>query len=112
MEWSHNDTWMISADDSGVVSYWQSNMSKLKSFQGISSLIEAHRDVIRDLTFSPTDQKFASCSDDGTIKIFNFLDATEERSLTGHGWDVKCIDWHPTKGLLASGSKDNMLKLW
>jgi polyadenylation factor subunit 2 len=22
------------------------------------------------------------------------------------------LDWHPTKGLLASGSKDNLLKLW
>ncbi len=40
------------------------------------------------------------------------MDASEERTLTGHGWDVKCIDWHPTKALLASGSKDNLVKLW
>lgn len=32
--------------------------------------------------------------------------------FVGHGWDVKCIDWHPSKGLLASGSKDNLAKLW
>lgn len=25
---------------------------------------------------------------------------------------MKCIDWHPHKGLLASGSKDNLVKLW
>lgn len=31
---------------------------------------------------------------------------------TGHGWDVKCVEWHPTKGLLVSGSKDNMMKFW
>ena len=31
---------------------------------------------------------------------------------SGHNWDVRCIDWHPTKGLLASGGKDNLLKLW
>ena len=30
----------------------------------------------------------------------------------GHGWDVKCVEWHPTKGLLVSGSKDNMMKFW
>lgn len=30
----------------------------------------------------------------------------------GHGWDVKCVEWHPTKGLLASGSKDNLIKFW
>jgi WD40 repeat protein len=30
----------------------------------------------------------------------------------GHGWDVKCVEWHPTKGLLVSGSKDNQIKFW
>lgn len=80
-------------------------MNNIKAFQ-------AHKDVIRDLSFAPSDNKFASCSDDGTVKIFNFLDGKEERVLSGHGWDVKCIDWHPTKGLLASGSKDNLVKLW
>jgi len=23
--------------------------------------------------------------------------------LAGHGWDVKSVDWHPQKSLLASG---------
>lgn len=34
--------------------------------------------------------------------------------FTGHGADVKCVDWHPCKSLLASGSKDNQqpIKLW
>ena len=32
----------------------------------------------------------------------------------GHGADVKCVDWHPQKGLIVSGSKDNQqpVKLW
>lgn len=32
----------------------------------------------------------------------------------GHGADVKCVDWHPLKGLVASGSKDTQqpVKLW
>ena len=64
------------------------------------------------ITFSPNDAKFVTASDDGTLKIWNFNDATEERALTGHGWDVKCADWHPTLGLIASGSKDNLVKLW
>ncbi|CAK9136492.1 unnamed protein product [Ilex paraguariensis] len=38
------------------------------------------------------------------------------KSLTddeaGHGWDVKSVDWHPTKSLLVSGGKDNLVKLW
>lgn len=33
---------------------------------------------------------------------------------SGHGADVKCVDWHPQKGLIISGSKDNQqpVKLW
>ncbi|KAI9101800.1 WD40-repeat-containing domain protein [Phlyctochytrium arcticum] len=105
MIWSHNDTWLITGDDSGLIKYWQSNMNNLK-------VVQAHKETVRDLSFSPTDAKYASCSDDGTIKIWGFADGVEERTLTGHGWDVKCIDWHPSKALLASGSKDNLVKLW
>ncbi len=42
MRWSHNDTWMISSDDMGVIKYWQSSMNNLKAFQ-------AHKDIVRDL---------------------------------------------------------------
>jgi len=44
--------------------------------------------------------------------VWNFNEGIEERSLTGHGWEVRSVDWHPTKGLIASGSKDNLVKLW
>lgn len=34
--------------------------------------------------------------------------------IAGHGADVKCVHWHPQKGLVISGSKDNQqpIKLW
>jgi len=32
--------------------------------------------------------------------------------LAGHGGDVKAVDWHPQKALLASASKDTLVKLW
>ena len=105
MVWSHSERWMISSDHTGIVKYWQPNLNNVK-------IIQAHREPVRCLSFSPTDIKFASCSDDSTIKIWDFNEAREELMLTGHGWDVKCVDWHPNKGLLASGSKDNLIKLW
>lgn len=62
--------------------------------------------------FSPTDLKLVSCSDDVTVKIWDFATCKEEHILTGHGWDVKCVSWHPQKSLIVSGSKDNLIKLW
>ncbi|CAI0438902.1 unnamed protein product [Linum tenue] len=103
MVWSHNDNWMVSGDDGGAIKYWQSNMNNVKANKS------AHKESVRDLR---TDLKFCSCSDDTTVKVWDFASCQEERSLTGHGWDVKSVDWHPTKSLLVSGGKDNLVKLW
>ncbi|CAF1231236.1 unnamed protein product [Adineta steineri] len=107
MIWSNNEQWMLTGDHNGFVKYWQSNMNNVKVYQ-------AHNDPVRGLTFSPNDSKFASCSDDSFIRIFDFMTGQEERELRGHGCDVKCVDWHPDKGLLVSGSKDSQqpIILW
>ncbi|XP_062561009.1 pre-mRNA 3' end processing protein WDR33 [Armigeres subalbatus] len=107
MVWSHNDNWMVTGDHSGYVKYWQSNMNNVKMFQ-------AHKEPIRGISFSPSDAKFASCSDDGTVRVWDFLRCQEERVLRGHGADVKCVHWHPQKALIVSGSKDNQqpIKIW
>ena len=70
--------------------------------------------TILGISFAPTDVKFASCSDDGTVRVWDFYTRSEERILRGHGSDVKQVDWHPTKGIIASGSKDlqSPIKLW
>jgi polyadenylation factor subunit 2 len=105
LSYSHSDDWLISADDEGQIKYWQPNFNNVQVVQG-------HNDAIRDLAFSPNDSKFVTASDDATLKIFDFARGEEESTLTGHGWDAKCVDWHPTKGLLVSGSKDHLVKLW
>ncbi|KAI9807792.1 MAG: hypothetical protein M1825_005097 [Sarcosagium campestre] len=103
--YSHNDDWLLSADQDGVVKYWQPNFNNVK-------VLQAHNDPIRDLAYAPTDSKFVTASDDSTLKIFDFAAGIEESVLTGHNWDAKSVDWHPTKGLLVSGSKDHLVKLW
>ena len=55
------------------------------------------------MSFSPTDLKFATCADDATIKIFDFARAKAETTLNGHGGDVRCVQWHDTKSVVASG---------
>ena len=97
---------MLSGDQMGCLKFWLPSLNNLKI------LPLAHKESIRSICFSPSDAKFASCADDGLIKVWDFAEAAEERQLQGHGWDVRCIDWHPYKSLLASGSKDNLIKLW
>lgn len=103
--YSHNNDWLLSADHDGIVKYWQPNFNNLQS-------IAAHTDPIRDMAFAPNDSKFVTACDDSTLKIFDFAGGVEESILQGHGWDAKSCDWHPTKGLLVSGSKDHLVKLW
>ncbi|KAL8639085.1 MAG: hypothetical protein Q9228_003834 [Teloschistes exilis] len=104
--YSHNEDWLISACNDGVIKYWQPNFNNVKAIQG-------HDDhPIRGMAFSPNDTKFVTASDDATLKIFDFAGGVEESILTGHNWDAKSVDWHPSKGLLVSGSKDHQVKLW
>lgn len=103
--YAHNDEWLLSADQDGLVKYWQTNFNNVKT-------IQAHTDPVRDMAFAPTDSKFVTASDDRDLKIFDFATSTEQSVLHGHNWDAKCVDWHPTKGLIVSGSKDHQVKLW
>ena len=64
------------------------------------------------LKFAPSDAKFCSCADDGTVRGVGLGALQGGRILAGHGWDVKTCDWHPTYQLIASGSKDNQVKMW
>ncbi|KAK6462394.1 polyadenylation factor I subunit 2 [Scheffersomyces coipomensis] len=105
LQYSHNDEWLLSGDQSGGVKFWQPNFNNVNN-------ITAHPSGVRDIAFSPNDSKFLTCGDDSTVKIWNFNNGQEERTLTGHHWEVKSADWHANLGLIVSGSKDNLVKLW
>ncbi|KAF1917337.1 WD40-repeat-containing domain protein [Ampelomyces quisqualis] len=105
IQYTHTDDWLLSADQHGVVKYWQTNFNNVKE-------IQAHSESVRGLAIAPTDSKFVTCADDTTLKIWDFASSAEELTLTGHGWEVKSVDWHPHKGLLVSGSKDHQVKFW
>ncbi|KAH9483622.1 Polyadenylation factor subunit 2 [Psilocybe cubensis] len=107
MTFTHSGAYLASADKTGIIKYFEPNMNNLTAWQGSSS-----REAIRGLSFSPDDRRFATASDDSSIRIWSFAERRVESVLSGHGWDVKCVEWHPTKGLLVSGSKDNQIKFW
>lgn len=105
MKWSHNKQLLITADANGIVKYWNSAMNNLYE-------IPIHSSPIKDLSFCYNDSKFTTASDDATIKIVDVFRSETERTLTGHNWDVRRAQFHPQKALIASGGKDNLIKLW
>ena len=51
-------------------------------------------------------------SDDSKIHIWPVGGRKPELTLLGHQNDVKCVQWHPDRSLLVSGSRDTSLRLW
>lgn len=76
LSWSHSGQWLLSADNAGVIKYFQQNMNNLQIFQG-------HNEAIRDASWAPNDERFVTGADDGVIKVWNFERMKEERVLTG-----------------------------
>ncbi|KAF7310508.1 WD-REPEATS-REGION domain-containing protein [Mycena chlorophos] len=107
LTFTHSGQYLASADKAGTIKYFEPNMNNLAAWQGSNS-----HEAIRGLSFSPDDRRFATASDDSSVRIWSFQERRVESILEGHGWDVKCVEWHPTKGLLVSGSKDNDVKFW
>ncbi|KAI9501480.1 WD40-repeat-containing domain protein, partial [Coemansia spiralis] len=105
MEWCHNGQWMLTGDHGGILKYWRPNFSFVK-------VINGHKAPIRGLSFSPTDTKFVSASDDQQLKVWDFLRGEEESTLIGHTWVVAAVDWHPYLGMIASGGKDKAVNIW
>ncbi|ADV20919.1 Integral subunit of the pre-mRNA cleavage and polyadenylation factor (CPF) complex, putative; Pfs2p [Cryptococcus gattii WM276] len=103
--YSHNGQALVSTDKGGTIKYFTPHLTNIHGFQG-------HREACHDVSWSPNDERFVTCGDDGLVKIWSYREAKEEKSLSGHGWDVRCVDWHPTKGLIVSGSKDMLVKFW
>jgi polyadenylation factor subunit 2 len=105
LTYTHSGQFFLSADNSGALKYFTPTINNLTT-------IQAHREACRAISFSPNDEKFATGGDDGAIKIWSFGEAKEDKVLSGHGWDVRSLEWHPSKGLIVSGSKDLLVKFW
>jgi len=106
MAWSHNRNYLLTSDAGGNIKYWSPSIAPVKE-------LDSHNaQPIHSLSFAPGDTKFVSCGDDATVRVFDWATISEERVLEGHGWDVKCVQWHPRSSLICSGSKDNLVKLW
>ena len=78
MTFTHSGAYLASTDKSGIIKYFEPNMNNLTAWQGSSS-----REAIRGLSFSPDDRRFATASDDSSVRIWSFAESRVESVLTG-----------------------------
>lgn len=110
---SPNGNFVVSGSDDGTAHVWDINLGKaIHTFK-------QHRSAIRAVAISPDGQWIATGSKDKTIRLFA-LDDPEYREHSssplvapeGHdGW-VRCLAFHPTEPILASGGYDQKAILW
>ena len=74
--------------------------------------LKGHRAPVTRVVFHPTFTLIASCSEDATIKIWDYETGDYERTLKGHTDTVQDVAFDPTGKLLASCSADMQVRVW
>ena len=74
--------------------------------------LEGHTDWIRSLAFAPDGSTVATCSRDGTVKLWNVNVRAEVTTLKGHRGPVTAVAFAPDGNLLATGGADGTIRLW
>ena len=90
-----------------------SSNGEIYLFQGQGrSICKGHTHWVCSIAFSPDGQKFASGSEDQTIRIWDIKTSKFLSTLEGHSSCVRSVTFSDDGKLLASGSEDGTVKIW
>jgi polyadenylation factor subunit 2 len=109
IQFTKNESYLLTGDNTGNIIYFALGSELVQK-----SKLKAHNDKesVTDISFSISDTKFITSSDDKTAKIFDLNTGLEEIIFKEHGSDIKSCDWNPYKNIVCSGGKDQLLKIW
>lgn len=93
----------VSADK--IVRIWE-NDTEIKTLYGIHDDVIRHVEILND-----KGTLFATCSNDTTIKIFDFQ-GTIKKTLSGHESFVYQIKYNPSTNELISCGEDRSIRIW
>ncbi|KAF9346580.1 hypothetical protein BGX34_003797 [Mortierella sp. NVP85] len=74
----------------------------------LSKLAGYHAEKV---AFSPKSYVLACAGVNGTVELWD-IESGSRRTLTGHSGVVKCVVYSPSGNQIASGSTDNVVRLW
>lgn len=74
--------------------------------------LTGHRAPVTSVCLHPTFTILASCSEDGSIRVWDFESSTLEKTLKGHTGTINAVTFDSSGNLLASASSDLTIKLW
>lgn len=75
-------------------------------------ILKGHQKGVAQVRYSPDGRWIASCSADGTIKVWDAATGQHMRTMEGHLAGVSTIAWSPDSNTIASGSDDKAIRLW
>ncbi len=106
---------------SGGPSFYVVPLSKPGKSEATTPLVTGHKGPVQEVEFNPfNDSMVASCSDDGTAKIWGIPEGGLKENLTeplvtlnGHQKGVKTLNFNPVaNNILATCSDDLTVKVW
>lgn len=114
MKMNKKGDYLLTADKTGFIKYFHTTILVENELVVKATDTDKlrHKDAIRDIAFSPNDEKFITCSEDKTLRVGDLESGRYEKVFEGHGSDVTTVDWHPYYSLTASGGKDRFIKVW
>lgn len=97
------DGFFLTASADKTIKLWH----KEKVLQTFTNI---HNDVVRQIAIHPDGDKFASCSNDTTIKV-NDLEGNVLKTFSGHESFVYCVKFAPNGDIVSCG-EDRSIRIW
>lgn len=74
--------------------------------------LQGHADCVYGCSFSPNSEQIASCSNDGTVIIWNSNDGEKSSQFKAHQLLARSVCWSPNGEYIATGSNDQSISVW
>lgn len=90
----------------------QTSVNNRNFMDGVTTVLNGHKDRVTAVAFSNDGQLMASASRDKTIKIWVVKTGMAVKTLRGHSDTVNTVMFSPDEKMLASAGQDRMINIW